>query len=121
MGVVAASLQGRFGNQMFTYAYARAYAERVGAEFQCEPWIGQRIFAIEDRPVGNPDLPRRDEHSLVDGEHDICIRTYAQNQQCVLYSRPQLKGWFTFRPEILAALEHAVERWPIVAHRRVGD
>ncbi len=121
MGIVAASLQGRFGNQMFTYAYARAYAEQHGAEFQCEPWVGQRIFALDDAPISNPDLPRRDENTLTPGEHDIAIRTYAQNQQCLLYTKAQTQSWFVFRPDVAAWLEAGVEKWPLVAHRRVGD
>jgi hypothetical protein len=121
MGVVAASLQGRFGNQMFTYAYARGYAERYGAEFQCEPWIGSKIFLIDDKPVTDSDLPRRDENTITPGEADICIRTYAQNQQCVTYTRDHVKSWFVLRPEIETMLRECIERASLVAHRRAGD
>lgn len=120
-GVVAASLQGRFGNQLFTYAYARGYAEQQDAEFQCEPWIGSRIFVLDDPPIANPDLPCRDENTLAPGEVDIAIRTYAQNQKCLVYTREQVRSWFVLRPEIEQLLDAGVERWPLVGHRRVGD
>jgi hypothetical protein len=121
MGVVAASLQGRLGNQMFTYAYARGYAEKYGAEFQCEPWIGNRIFQIDDTPIADPELPKRDENTVTPGEVDICFRTYAQQQKCLIYTRAQTKSWFVLRPEVEAVLQDSIERELLVAHRRVGD
>jgi protein subunit release factor A len=35
---------GRFGNQLFQYAFLRICAERSGARIECPPWVGQALF-----------------------------------------------------------------------------
>lgn len=42
---------GRFGNQLFQYAFLRISAERTGAKVQCPPWIGQTLFGHKDNPI----------------------------------------------------------------------
>jgi hypothetical protein len=42
---------GRFGNQVFQYAFLRICAAVAGAEYQCPPWIGQRLFGHDDPPL----------------------------------------------------------------------
>jgi hypothetical protein len=39
---------GRFGNQLFQYAFLRLTAERLGVKFYCPRWIGDEIFLLED-------------------------------------------------------------------------
>lgn len=39
---------GRFGNQMFQYAFLRICAERSGAQVECSSWIGQTLFGHDD-------------------------------------------------------------------------
>ena len=121
-GVVTCSFLGGLGNNLFTYCFARAHAERVGAEFQCDPWPGSKIFQLNDRPIANRPVARRDHESLRPDETDVDIRTYAQCQKCLIYTRKQVKEWFKFqawvddamakRPEIMA---------PVMAHRRRSD
>lgn len=119
--VVAASLQGRTGNCMFTVAFAKAYAERHGFEFQCDDWIGKRVFGLNDPPIAEPEkLKRVDENTLVDGEGDVCIRSYCQNQKSLIYTRRDCLRWFQFSDEI----ENAMRGYnfpEVVGHRRVGD
>ena len=43
--------RGRYGNQVFQYAFLRTYAKRYGLDYQCPPWIGQRLFGHEDPPL----------------------------------------------------------------------
>lgn len=119
--VIAVCMLGRFGNTMFQYAYAKAYAERYDCQFQCDPgWIGYKIFQLQDQPISDPNLPRRTEITATPGESNICFHTYAMQQKCVLYSTAKLREWFKFRPEILEiSHSHAVPM--IAAHRRVGD
>jgi len=38
---------GRFGNQIFQYAYLRIFCK----EYQCPEWMGQRLFGHKDPPV----------------------------------------------------------------------
>ncbi len=42
---------GRFGNQLFQYAFLRICAEKSGAKVECPPWIGQTLFGHQDAPI----------------------------------------------------------------------
>lgn len=42
---------GRFGNQIFQYAFLRICAKNAGAKVECSPWIGQILFDHTDAPV----------------------------------------------------------------------
>ena len=42
---------GRFGNQLFQYAFLRICAQRRGARIECPPWIGQTLFGHHDAPI----------------------------------------------------------------------
>jgi hypothetical protein len=39
---------GRFGNQLFQYAFLRTTAYRLGVKFYCPHWIGDEIFLLHD-------------------------------------------------------------------------
>lgn len=105
---------------MFSYAYARAHAEHNGATLCTDPWIGQRVFEIDDPPIP-AGLPRRDENTLGETEVNCEIRTYAQQQKCLIYTREQVRRWFRFRPEIKAKLDALPIRLECAAHYRRMD
>jgi hypothetical protein len=42
---------GRFGNQLFQYAFLRICAHKTGARVACSPWIGQVLFGHHDAPI----------------------------------------------------------------------
>ena len=42
---------GRFGNQLFQYAFLRICAEKSGAKAECPPWVGQTLFGHNDTPI----------------------------------------------------------------------
>jgi hypothetical protein len=42
---------GRFGNQVFQYAFLRSVARASGATYECPPWVGQKLFALDDPPL----------------------------------------------------------------------
>ena len=42
---------GRFGNQIFQYAFLKICARTSGAQVQTEPWFGQLLFGHTDPPV----------------------------------------------------------------------
>lgn len=113
---------GRFGNQMFQYAFARGYAERYGLPLWTDDWIGRRIFDLSE-PLLTAPLPQRSELSLKDGEQDIEFYCYAQHQRCLeYYTKSDLKRWFRFRPEIEEVLRSEMpEGERCLAHRRIGD
>lgn len=42
---------GRFGNQIFQYAFLKICARASNAQVQTEPWVGQALFGHKDPPV----------------------------------------------------------------------
>jgi len=121
MPIVACKFQGRFGNNLFQYAYARAYAEKHGFEFRCDPWIGSKIFQLDDKPTGDLQLNRRNENDIIEGEGDIEIRSYCQQQKCLIYTASQVREWFKFQDWVSKELYGAPLRFNALAHRRLGD
>jgi hypothetical protein len=61
---------GRFGNQLFQYAFLRICAERMGARIECPPWVGQALFGHQDAMISQRLPPaiecRGEEASLFD-------------------------------------------------------
>jgi hypothetical protein len=134
MSVLVCTLQGRFGNQVMQYLFARAFADTYGLELHMDPWIGERVFAIEHpRPKGA--ITRR--YNEVDFRNwrvnfevwrlgDVEFRGYAQSQDCMIYTKRAARHWLKLRPEIETACAHAVlastsEKARIVIHQRRGD
>lgn len=92
---------GRFGNQLFQYAIARAYAERIGARLQTPAWIGEEIFAGVHASPMEGRLPRYHHDQIPDGRTDIDLYGYFQFHDAVqLLSRAKLKEWFRLKPEV---------------------
>lgn len=120
-GVIQCHFMGRFGNQCFAYAFAAAYAEKHGCELQTDPWIGERIFVMDRKPIRMP-LPRRSDHDLINGETNVSLRGYFQNARSAIYNQEQIRKWFRFRPHVEAALQTLVPaESTVVAHLRRGD
>jgi hypothetical protein len=116
------SLQGLFGNQLFQYAFAKAYAERHGFELCCHWPQGEQVFQLNHSPAAEG-LPRIPENDLlaVAPNHDFEARGYFQQQAALIYSRRELRHWFTFRPEVLTLLDTIPQPSAYYAHRRIGD
>lgn len=93
---------------MFIYAHARALAEQQNREFRCAPWIGQKIFELDDNP-----LESGQDHELIGG--------YCQNQQSLIYTKRDCQRWFKFRQSVIDKLQEFVGFDGVVAHRRLGD
>lgn len=109
------------GNQMSTYAFARAYAEQHGAELRTVPWRCQRMFEIDDPPIVE-DLPICADVELEKwaGQTNITIQGYAQNQSCLIYTRRDARRFYQFRPNIKELLAQ-IQVFPVCAHLRHGD
>jgi hypothetical protein len=105
---------GRFGNQLFQYAFAKAYAESIGAELQTPDWNGRYIFKdINEKIMTEPAGPSTE---FPDGKADIDLYGYfQQSQHLKLLSRKKLKQWFTFKSDI------DVPSYDLVFHKRRGD
>lgn len=122
MSVVTVNMGARWGNQIFRYCYARAYAEKHGAQLQTTPWIGQKVFRLSDPPIENPNLPKRYDMDLEQwqGETNIDLTGWGLHQKCLLYTRAQAREWLTFQSWIEDAVTR-VPRHDLAAHLRHGD
>lgn len=119
MRAVNLRMIGRFGNQLFAYAFAKGYAEKYGFELHCGNWIGRELFGLNDPDIEH-DYPVRTEINVVPGESDITFSTYAMNQSAITYTRVQAKQWFSFVPSIQRVLDNIpIEQ--TLAHLRWGD
>jgi len=93
MPTVFAPLLGRTGNLLFIYAHAQAWCEQNGYTLSTHPWYGEKVFNI-------PEAIRPETHAP-----DITWpeRMY-QHQNDLIYTRKQVREWFSFKPEILDKL-----------------
>jgi hypothetical protein len=111
---------GRFGNQLFQYAFARAYAERYGALLEVPEWIGRRVFGLDD-PYPSRVLPRSMQDCVPWGQVDIDLFGYFQKTECLsILSRDRLRQWFRIRPQWEAKAQLPGKPY-IAAHLRRGD
>jgi len=111
---------GRFGNTLFQYAFAKAYCEKYDAILHCDPgWIGYRIFNLTD-PVPECVFTGVSDSDDKPYNKDADYSGYAQCQAAMLYTKEQVRGWFSFKDEIFQCLK-LLNHEQILAHRRVGD
>lgn len=118
-GIVQASLLGRFGNMLFEYAAARAYAQRIGAKFECPDWVGRKLFQLDDA-FPSCELPdvNGDAEDFTWGQTNLRLGGYHQIQRWAdIMRRGELQRWFCFRRPW-----HDTSRaFYIAAHLRRGD
>lgn len=112
--------RGRFGNQLFQYAFARSYAERVGAVLQTPPWIGQKLFVgINDPPI-TEHFPRLRDEQHPRGKLYIDIYGHFVESLGKHYSADEARSYFRFKPEILKSHPSRQDKY-VAAHLRRGD
>lgn len=56
LGITVLGKMGRFGNQLFQYAYARIYGQVHGLSVEVPDWIGRWVFDLDD-PKPDPRAP----------------------------------------------------------------
>ncbi len=59
---------GRFGNQLFQYAFLRICAHKTGSLVECPPWIGQTLFGHDDAPISRrlePAIERKNNEEIL--------------------------------------------------------
>ena len=109
---------GRFGNQLFQYAFARAYAEKYNATLQTPPWLGQQLFKLSDPPISQK-LPGYGIDVVNWGQVDIDLAGYFQGGAfSKIITRKQLRSWFVFQDWVSAFRKPPKA---ISAHLRRGD
>ncbi|KKL95892.1 hypothetical protein LCGC14_1850020 [marine sediment metagenome] len=123
---------GRFGNQLFQYAFLQTYARTWGLEVQTAPWVGEDLFGLPSRPVTvklpayeerhdnthgiyKPLLPVSDEAS----GHDFC--GYAQYHTSYYSSfLAIIRNLFWPRKEVLDRLAPALVKFQDMGRTRIG-
>lgn len=110
---------GRFGNQLFQYAFARSYAEMIGAKFEVPDWIGRRLFVgLEDDDYISCTLPYTEVDTFEWGCSNIDLLGYFQFEKALsIIKKENVHKWFTFKPEFT----DNVPARDICAHLRRGD
>ena len=111
---------GRFGNQLFQYAFARAYAEKYNCTLEIPTWIGEKIFKNVSHPPISKHLKRTPLDEVLWGEVNIDLFGYFQKRHHLnLLSETKLREWFTFQDKWLEFFINLKSY--AVAHLRRGD
>ena len=88
---------GRFGNQLFTLAFAKAYADSIGATLEIpSDWVGRIIFPhFKDYPTLSKTVPFVDFHHMPKGETNIALQGFYQNQESIdTWKATPYRDWF---------------------------
>lgn len=119
-GTINLRFKDRLGNNLFQYCFARAYAERVGAELRTNAWDVQKVFGLKEGPIER-ELPQRADMDFEqwDGETDIEITGWALHQKCLIYSRKQAREWLQIDPDFFDLIPP--RKYGIAGHLRRGD
>ncbi len=127
---------GRFGNQVFQYAFLRLYTQKHGLAYRVPQWIGQELFGHRDDPIGDLRLPlfydQVGESTVLDRQAQpvVNVDVCGYFQYHTSYYAPhkkQFRGFFQPVPAIAEPLREAMGRLrqggrTIVAiHVRRGD
>lgn len=128
-------LLGRFGNHLFQYAFLRTTAQRLGTKFYCPPWLGDKIFLLDDNAEradddGNFKTEYRERRSgkrfdklslnIKDGTK---IHGFFQSED--YFDRDQVLKWYTFDESIISDVKNKYNYIDfsdsIGIHLRLGD
>lgn len=115
---------GRFGNSLLQYCFARTYAERVGARLETPPWVGQTLFGFADPPISCA-LPQLHESEIsgspADWRANVDLYGWFQLRKTMAcMSREDARRWFTFKPEWTNRFPKKHPRYA-ACHLRQGD
>lgn len=112
---------GRFGNQLYQYCFAKAYAKKLNAVLEVpENWIGRKIFNIKERGISRK-MPRTVEDKVPCGELNVDLFGYYQKQECLdLYSKKEALQWLKIKDKWIDMFPRRKDRY-IAAHLRRGD
>lgn len=119
-GIVNLRMLGRFGNQLFQYAFAKAYADKYDCELRNDKWIGEDLFQLPTpKRVKERFKTVRSELDFIEGEQNIELYGYFQSQRAMIYSRSAVRELFKWKPSVDSDLCGHQDK--ILAHLRRGD
>jgi len=114
---------GRFGNQLFQYCFAKAYALKHRAALQVPAdWIGRRVFKIPEPGIVG-ELPLTGMDAIpVGGRVNVDLLGWFQFDRALAhYSVAQAKQWLSFLPRWEGRRGAKVRAFYAAAHLRRGD
>lgn len=103
---------GRFGNQLFQYAFLRTQAKKIGTNFYCPDWLGDRIFCLNDESEKGSCVEQKLFYNEGDKNHGYQIEaTKIENntdivgyfQSSRFFSRAHVLKWYTFNEDLFLA------------------
>lgn len=121
--------KGRFGHQLFQYAFAKKYAQVNNCELQVpKEWIGRTLFTNVQEPPIDPSLklPVLQDTELYTKPSswkkvNVDLSGYFQDAKATLFlSRKECREWYKLKPEIDAKVTRS-SKLSVVAHLRRGD
>ena len=120
---IGVALSGRFGNNLFQYAFARSYAELHNCELEVPDWDGTKIFVSDDKKLDERELVQRHTSAVEDwfGETDIIIHGCPMRQKHLIYDWNDTRRWFGNFSEPASDLLERIPELPCVSHLRHGD
>jgi hypothetical protein len=85
---------GRFGNQLFQYAYCRQMARRWHSRLELPDWLGRELFALPAHPLSAVALPVLEEQAEHQHPRDYRLGFDADVQNC------DVRGWFQYHTSV---------------------
>lgn len=93
-------------------------------ELRTPPWIGQKIFGLNDPPINGGICAQILEDMTIDKWEGgpVNYTGYCQMQRHMIYTREQVRKWFQIMPPLLDQLEELrPDGDQLLAHLRIGD
>lgn len=128
-------LRGRFGNQLFQYAFLRTTAQRLDTKFYCPKWLGDKIFLLDDKDereneVGNLQITykerrkgKRFDKKSLNIEDGTKIDGWFQSED--YFDQDKVRKWYTFNEDIISSVREKYKdidfSESVGIHLRFGD
>lgn len=125
---------GRLGNQLFQYAFLRSQAKRLGIQFYCPAWVGEKVFLLNDtqeKSDSRTNLYRYDEDSYQHGfsqkamsiQDGTDVAGYFQSPD--FFDKEDIFRWYQFDNELFSDVRKKYESIDfskaVAVHVRLGD
>ena len=125
---------GRFGNQLFQYAYLRSQAGRMGVKFYCPKWRGDSVFELQDEKergeIFDPKFYYNEsefnhgfDKKTLDIKDETDVTGFFQSEK--FFSKSDIREWFSFKKEMFEGVRKKYSnidfKNSIAIHLRLGD
>jgi hypothetical protein len=112
-----------FGNSLFMFCFAKAYAKKYNAELQIpKDWIGRKLFKGVDKiePIKKK-LPETSLDEIPNGKSNVNLRGYFQFMDAYnYYSLSEIKELLQFKDE-WTEMFPKIKDYYVACHLRRGD